>query len=86
MTVGELREILEDMDDDAQVFIMAQSHWPFEHDVQGAVQRCELYAEDGDEDCAGPDEDEMGDLRPSDVFLVEGTQLRYGSKSAWNCG
>ena len=41
---------------------------------------------DDDEDC---DDDEREEPRyekgtaPSDVFIVEGQQLRYGSKAAW---
>ena len=84
MKVSELIELLEDQDPDAEVMIMSQENWPFENAVAGVAVREEFVADD--EDC---DEDEGEEPRyekgtaPNDVFLVEGQQLRYGSKAAW---
>lgn len=79
MKVRDLIEELEVMDQDAEVLIMIQENWPFECDLHGVVKREDFNDED-DED--GGD---YGDgLDPSDVFLVQGSQLRYGSKRAWN--
>jgi len=84
MKVSELIELLEDQDPDAEVMIMSQENWPFENAVAGVAVREEFVADD--EDC---DEDEREEPRyekgtaPNDVFLVEGQQLRYGSKAAW---
>jgi hypothetical protein len=80
MKVSELIEILEEMDPDANVLIMSQENWPFENAVYGVTVREEFLGEDAEED--GDDADESSGA-PSDVFIVEGSQLRYGSKSAW---
>jgi hypothetical protein len=83
MKVKELIAILEEMDADAEVLIMSQQNWPFEYATYGVTVRSEM--EGGDE------EDEDGEPAPrvngcqsNDVFIVEGAQLRYGSKDAWN--
>jgi len=84
MKVSELIELLGDQDPDAEVMIMSQENWPFENAVAGVAVREEFV--DDDEDC---DKDEREESRyekgtaPNDVFLVEGQQLRYGSKAAW---
>jgi hypothetical protein len=73
MKVCDLIELLEDMDPNADVLAMVQPRYPFEHRVEGAVQRGELL------DSA----DESMDLDANDVFIVVGDQLRYGTKRAW---
>ena len=81
MKVSELIEILEDMDPEATVLVVSQPAWPFELELAGVCQRSDLV-EDEDEEQAG---DAGGDALPAnDVFLVEGTQLRYGNKRAWD--
>lgn len=84
MKVQELIEILEDCDPEAQVLVMSQEQWPFEQRVVGAVTREDLVAAAGEEDTDGyrPPRQEEG-TSPSDVFIVEGEQLRYGSRLAW---
>ena len=86
MTVSELIEILEEFDPDAEVLLSVQPAWPFEHTLAGVCQRSDLVADDDgeaeDEDCPRGGGGE--DLPANDVFLVEGTQLRYGSKRAWD--
>lgn len=83
MKVSDLIELLEDQDPDAEVLVMMQQSWPFACALRGVTTRDELLRADGDED-----EDEEAELGPglarSDVFLVEGEQLRYGSKAAWD--
>jgi hypothetical protein len=71
VTVSELIAILEDCDPDASVMIMSQANWPFECEIDGVTVREEFSEADTDE-CA-----------PNDVFLVEGSQVRYGSRDAW---
>lgn len=84
MKVSELIELLQDQDPDAEVMIMSQENWPFENAVAGIAVREEFV--DDDEDC---EDDEREEPRyekgtaSSDVFIVEGQQLRYGSKAAW---
>jgi hypothetical protein len=87
MTVSELIEILQDMDPSARVLIMSQQTWPFENAVVGVTIREEIMRadaeEDGDEDDVEIEYDEG--TAATDVFIVEGRQLRYGSKTAWDC-
>jgi hypothetical protein len=71
MTVGELIAELESYPEDANVRIMTQPSYPFEHHIDMVVQRVDFAdadEEDGDED---------------DVFILEGDQIGYGSKRAW---
>jgi hypothetical protein len=87
MKVSELIELLEEQDPDAEVLVMMQQNWPFECSLAGVTTREEMLSADRDEDVDG-DEDEEPRLErgtaTSDVFLVEGEQLRYGSKTAWS--
>ena len=77
MKVSELIEILSEMDPDANVLLVTQQNWPFENSVKGVCQREDV--QDMDET-----EDEPNTLPANDVFLVEGEQLRYGNKMAWD--
>lgn len=76
MNVQELIDLLEAQDPNAEVLIMTQQNWPFENAVYGVTVRSELTGDD--EGGARPE-----DGAPNDVFIVEGGQLRYGSKAAW---
>ena len=80
MKVKELIAILEEQDPDAAVLIMSQQSWAFEHAVYGVTSRAEIEGNDDDEADATPSRDGRA---ASDVFVVEGSQLRYGSKTAW---
>jgi hypothetical protein len=84
MKVRELIAFLQNQDIDAEVLIMSQHKWPFEHASVGVTVRKDI-----------DEESERLGYRPryaegedgtasSDVFIVEGAQLRYGSKSAWD--
>ena len=92
MQVRELMAILEDQDPDAEVLLVTQRQWPFEYSLSGVSIRSEVEEADDDEDEDGDDEPEEGaprersrdDGAPTDVLLVEGRQLRYGSETAWN--
>jgi hypothetical protein len=84
MKVSELIELLEEQDPDAEVLLMMQKNWPFECSLAGVTTRDEmLRADERDEDDGEQVEPriESGTAK-SDVFLVEGEQLRYGSKTA----
>ena len=84
MKVSELIEMLEEQDPDAEVLVMSQENWPFEMALCGVTTRDEILRADSDEEEPEDDDAELADgLARSDVFLVEGTQLRYGSKTAW---
>jgi len=66
---------------------MTQSSWPFEYSIRGITSRDEILRADGDVSDES-DESDDGKLangcERNDVFLVEGTQLRYGAKAAWD--
>lgn len=86
MKVRELIEILEDMDPDADVFVMSQESWPFECSVAGVAERGDWLEEDLEaEPWAGRDRwgASEAQLPANDVFIVEGSQIRYGAKAAW---
>ncbi len=87
MKVKDLIELLEGMDEDADVYLMGQPNYPFEHGIAGVCQRGDFAGEDEDDDCeARVDRWAASDdaLPKNDVFLCEGSQLRYGNKDAWD--
>ena len=83
MTLNEIIERLEeyrdDLGGDCEVRLMTQQNWPFENAITGLASRAEIIASDEDSD---DDEDDEADDGPM-VYIVEGTQLGYGSKQAW---
>ena len=82
ITVGELIDLLEQYDRDAQVLLMTQKSWPFENAIEGVISREEVMERNREED--GEDVIPREGEEKSDVFILEGTQLRYGSKNAWD--
>jgi hypothetical protein len=74
MRVRELIEILAAMDPDADVRIMSQPNYPFEHVLAGVAVRS---------DFSDPDADATPRGASRDVFLLEGAQLGYGCRAAW---
>lgn len=84
MTIDELIERLEwyrdDMGGDTEVRLVTQQSWPFENSVEGLCSAQDI-ADYCDED---EDEDEDEETEPEKVlFIVEGQQLGYGTKKAW---
>ena len=85
MTLDTLIEILTDYRDelggDAEVRLMTQQQWPFENRICGVTSGQEMNdtSNDGDDDDPG-DSDAAEDAV---VYIVEGEQLGYGSKRAW---
>ena len=79
MTLNELIERLEEYRDelgeDAEVRLMTQQNWPFENTITGLVSGAEINDTDDDDD-----DDVWADTV---VYIVEGQQLGYGSKRAW---
>jgi hypothetical protein len=82
MTVSELIERLEEYrlihGDDCEVRLQTQENWPFENDINGLCSADELAASCGDCD----EDDQAEEIEPV-VYLVEGSQLGYGTKAAW---
>ena len=87
MKVHELIELLEEMDPEADVWLMVQPSYPFEHRIEGVCQRSDLAEPDpeaepwAERDRWGANESQ---LPATDVFLLDGGQARYGAKAAWD--
>ena len=83
MTVSQLIELLEDYreqhGDDCEVRLMTQENWPFENNIRGVTSGAEMNEGDEDEDEVD-DQDVETDAM---VYIVEGGQICYGSKRAW---
>lgn len=87
MRLDQLIELLESYRDeiggDAEVRLMTQESWPFENVIQGVVSSEEMAqvqrGQDGEED---QQEESDGNAEPI-LYLVEGGQICYGSKLAW---
>jgi hypothetical protein len=73
VTVGKLIEALSRYPEDANVLIANQPSYPFEVEILGVGTRESI---DDDNNHDGTDK--------SDVFLVEGDQLRYGNSEIWD--
>jgi len=84
MTIDELIARLEDYRDeiggDAQVRLMTQQNWPFENSIYGLASGAEINDYDEDDQDGDDDDDAAEDAV---LFIVEGQQLGYGTKRAW---
>ena len=83
MTLGQLISLLEEYRDehgeDCEVRLMTQQNWPFENRIAGVTSGAEMNEGD-DEDEDYDDQDVADDAM---VYIVEGGQICYGSKRAW---
>lgn len=88
MKVCELMELLAELDPEADVYLMSQQSWPFEVAIHGVAVRADFTERDPEAEPLTTDSDRWGAregaLPGNDVFIVEGSQLRYGSKAAWD--
>lgn len=88
MTLNELIERLEDYrtefgNGDVEVRLMTQQNWPFENGIYGITSGQEINNEDDEFE----DGDDLYDGDASEdavVYIVEGGQLGYGTKRAWD--
>ena len=82
MNLDTLIEILngyrEERGGDAEVRLMTQQNWPFENRICGVTSGQEMN--DTDHNDEGDDQDVADE---SIVYIVEGGQICYGSKRAW---
>lgn len=99
MTAQELIESLSRLDPDTEIRLMSQPSWPFEYSLQDDLWEPPT-ADSGCVECGYPEdghteEDADHDFNAYDGFepegnpakvayLVEGYQLAYGTKDAWN--
>ena len=85
MTIDELIARLEDYRDeiggDAEVRLMTQQNWPFESTICGLASGAEINDFDEDDEDGDDDDDATDD---SVLYVVEGQQLGYGTKRAWD--
>lgn len=89
MTVAELISFLEEQEPTAQVLFAGQPSYPFEYSIRGVTTRGDVRKMESDEDpddvLLEEDEDRYNEgIKFSDVILVEGSQLRYGDRAAWD--
>ena len=79
MNLDTLIEILNDYREehggDVEVRLMTQQNWPFENRICGVTSGREMNEADEDDDQDVADE--------NIVYIVEGGQICYGSKRAW---
>lgn len=80
MKIHDLIERLEGYRDlygpNCEVRLQTQPNWPFENTIAGLVSGSEINDSDDDDD---------NDVEQDTVvYIIEGTQLGYGSKTAWN--
>jgi hypothetical protein len=91
--IAKLEELAQDHPD-AEVRLMTQNSWPFEYSILGIATTSDMAEEDAEaarenardrghdfDDEDGPRKD--AEAKPEIIYLVEGSQLGYGSKTAW---
>lgn len=91
MTVADLREILDGLDDGTEVRLMSQPSWPFEYSIAGTwtaepQPTCQGFGPVRDTNDEPPADGftPAGSPEAGVLYLVEGQQLAYGSKRAWD--
>ena len=89
MTIDELFEYLEHYRDeiggDTEVRLMTQQNWPMEYMICGLASQDEMDEQiEDDAETDGESEDETKADDEPILYIVEGRQLGYGSKRAWD--
>lgn len=84
MTIDEMIERLEEYRDEfggeAKVLLMTQQNWPFENSICGLASGAEINDQADEVDL-----EDDGDVEADAVvYIVEGGQLGYGTKRAWD--
>ncbi|TWU38574.1 hypothetical protein [Novipirellula artificiosorum] len=85
MKIGELIELLAEYQDehgeDCEVRLMTQENWPFENRIAGVTSGAEMNEASEDDPSEYFDDQDVAD--DAMVYIVEGGQICYGSKRAW---
>jgi hypothetical protein len=81
--IGILNDYREEFGGDAEVRLMTQQNWPFENRICGVTSGRDMNEAD-DED-ADADDDDQDVAENNRVYIVEGGQICFGSKRAWEC-
>jgi hypothetical protein len=74
-----LNDYREEFGGDAEVRLMTQQNWPFENRICGVTSGRDMNEADDDDE--GDDDQDVAD--ENIVYIVEGGQICYGSKRAW---
>lgn len=88
MNLDTLIEILNDYRDqhggDAEVRLMTQQNWPFENRICGVTSGLDMN-DDAEYEAEVVGDDDAQDIADdATVYIVEGGQIGYGSKRAWD--
>lgn len=75
--ISRLEEYREDLGGETEVRLMSQQNWPFENSITGLCSGQEIN------DACDDEEDDEDVEAEKIVYVVEGQQLCYGSKRAW---
>ena len=85
MTIDQLIGLLEEYRDvhgpDAEVRLMTQENWPFENRIAGITSGAEMNEASEDDPSEYFDDQDVAE--DAIVYIVEGGQICYGSKRAW---
>ena len=85
MTIAELIDLLneyrEEHGDDAEVRLMTQQNYPFENRIAGVTSGREMNEAEHEEPHEFMDNQDVAE--DATVYIVEGGQICYGSKRAW---
>ncbi|MGV3483353.1 MAG: hypothetical protein ACO1RT_02915 [Planctomycetaceae bacterium] len=76
-----LNEYREEHGGDVEVRLMTQQNWPFENRICGVTSGAEMN--EASEDDPSEHFDDQDVAEDAIVYIVEGRQLCYGSKRAW---
>ncbi len=77
-TLGELIAALQDLEDDfgeSEVRLMTQQSYPFENGIYGVAVSGDIPVDS--------DDDPPESFDPEVVYIIEGQQIKYGNKDAW---
>ncbi len=85
MTIDTLIDLLAEYRDqhgpDSEVRLMTQQNWPFENRVAGVTSGAEMNEASEDDPSEFFDDQDVAE--DAIVYIVEGGQICYGSKRAW---
>lgn len=77
--IGRLEEYRDELGGEAEVRLMTQQAWPFENNIYGLTSGAEINSDHEDEDDDAEDDAQDDAI----LYIVEGGQIGYGTKRAW---